>query len=64
MLVGRIGELDQGTAAAGNPSPGEPFGEFRFWNLDAFAQDSWKLRSNLTARIRRALRPAGPTTRS
>jgi hypothetical protein len=48
MLVGRIGELDQGTAAAGNPSPGEPFGEFRFWNLDAFAQDSWKLRSNLT----------------
>ncbi len=25
-----------------------PFGEFRFWNFDAFAQDSWKLRSNLT----------------
>jgi hypothetical protein len=48
MLVGRIGELDQGTAAKGNPAPGEPFGEFRFWNLDAFAQDSWKLRSNLT----------------
>ena len=32
----------------GNPAPGMPFGEFRYWNIDAFAQDSWKLRSNLT----------------
>src|SRR3989454_3959745 len=48
MLVGRIGELDQGTAAKGNPSPGEPFGEFRYWDVDAFAQDSWKIRSNFT----------------
>jgi hypothetical protein len=48
MLVGRIGSLTQGTAAKGNPSPGEPFGEFRYWNVDAFAQDAWKLRSNLT----------------
>jgi hypothetical protein len=48
MLVGRIGELDQGTAAHGNPSPGEPFGQFRYWSTDAFAQDSWKVRSNLT----------------
>jgi hypothetical protein len=48
MLTGRIGSLTQGTAANGNPAPGEPFGEFRFWNLDGFAQDSWKLRSNLT----------------
>ena len=25
-----------------------PSGEFRYWNIDAFAQDSWKLSSNLT----------------
>ena len=48
MLVGRIGSFQQGTAAKGNPSPGEPFGEFRFWNTDAFAQDSWKVKSNFT----------------
>ena len=40
MLVGRINQLDQGTRG--------PNGEFRMWNLDAFAQDSWKLRPNLT----------------
>ena len=34
--------------ATGNPPPGEPFGEFRYWNIDAFAQDSWKLQPNLT----------------
>jgi hypothetical protein len=48
MLVGRIGSLTQGTAAKGNPSPGEPFGEFRYWNIDAFAQDSWKVKPNVT----------------
>ncbi len=48
MLVGRIGSLTQGTARQGNPHPGQPFGEWRYWNIDAFAQDSWKLRSNLT----------------
>jgi hypothetical protein len=48
MLVGRIGSFTQGTAASGNPSPGEPFGEFRYWNTDAFAQDSWKVKPNLT----------------
>lgn len=48
MLVGRIGSLTQGTARAGNPHPGQPYGEFRYWNVDAFAQDSWKVRSNLT----------------
>jgi hypothetical protein len=48
MLVGRIGQLTQGTARQGRPSGGQPFGEWRFWNVDAFAQDSWKLRSNLT----------------
>jgi hypothetical protein len=48
MLTGSIGSFTQGTAARGNPSPGMPFGEFRYWNTDAFAQDSWKLRSNLT----------------
>jgi Carboxypeptidase regulatory-like domain/TonB-dependent Receptor Plug Domain len=48
MLVGRVGQFTQGTAKKGNPSPGMPFGEWRYWNWDAFAQDSWKLRSNLT----------------
>jgi hypothetical protein len=48
MLVGRVGQFTQGTARAGNPARGQPFGEFRFWNFDAFAQDSWKLRSNFT----------------
>jgi len=48
MLVGRVGQFNQGTAANGNPSPGNPFGEFRYWSFDAFAQDSWKVRSNLT----------------
>jgi hypothetical protein len=48
MLVGRVGQFNQGTAAKGSPSPGEPYGQFRFWNTDAFAQDSWKVKSNLT----------------
>ncbi len=48
MLTGAIGQFNQGTAATGNPAPGKPFGEFRYWNVDAFAQDSWKVRSNLT----------------
>jgi hypothetical protein len=48
MLVGRITQFNQGTAANGNPAPGAPFGEFRYWNIDAFAQDSWKIRSNFT----------------
>ena len=48
MLVGRIGELEQGTARNGKPETGMPNGEFRFWNVDAFAQDSWKLTRKLT----------------
>jgi hypothetical protein len=48
MLVGRIGSLTQGIARAGQPHQGQPFGEFRYWNFDAFAQDSWKLRRNVT----------------
>jgi hypothetical protein len=48
MLVGRIGSLTQGTAARGNPAPGQPFGAWRYWNTDAFAQDSWKLKPNFT----------------
>jgi hypothetical protein len=48
MLVGRVGSFTQGTAAKGNPAPGQPFGKFRYWDTDAFAQDSWKVRSNLT----------------
>jgi hypothetical protein len=48
MLVGRLGQLQQGTAKRGNPAPGQPFGEWRYWNADAFAQDSWKLKPNFT----------------
>jgi hypothetical protein len=48
MLTGAIGSLTQGTAARGKPSPGEPFGDFRYWNTDAFAQDNWRVRRNLT----------------
>ncbi len=48
MLVGAIGQFDQGTARTGNPAPGQPFGEWRYWNVDAFAQDDWKLKPNFT----------------
>jgi hypothetical protein len=40
MLTGRITEMHQGTKS--------PVGEFQMWNFDMFAQDSWKLRPNLT----------------
>jgi len=40
LLVGRPAEIIQGTRAKDV--------RFRMWNLDAFAQDSWKIRSNLT----------------
>ena len=48
MLVGRVGQFNQGTARQAKPAPGQPAGEFRYWNIDAFAQDSWKVRNNLT----------------
>jgi len=48
MLTGRVGQFNQGTAATGDPAPGQPFGRFRYWSTDAFAQDSWKLKSNFT----------------
>ena len=31
-----------------HPAPGQPFGDFRFWDFDGFAQDRWKLKPNLT----------------
>ena len=40
LLVGRPAQIFQGTRAMDS--------EFRMWNVDAFAQDSWKLRSNVT----------------
>jgi hypothetical protein len=48
MLIGRLNSLDQGTAKEGKPLPGMPHGEFRYWDVDAFAQDSWKIRPNFT----------------
>ena len=40
ILAGRPTQVIFGTAA--------PAAEYRMWNFDAFAQDSWKLRPNLT----------------
>ena len=40
LLVGRPAEVDSGTKAAN--------GDFRLWNLDAYLQDSWKIRKNFT----------------
>ncbi len=41
ILTGRITQL-------ANAGTAPPNGEFRMWNFDAFAQDSWKVRPNLT----------------
>jgi hypothetical protein len=40
LLTGRLANYAQGTQI--------PKGEWQYWNLDAFAQDSWKLRPNFT----------------
>jgi hypothetical protein len=40
LLVGRPAQVEQGTRI--------PIGRFRLYNIDAFAQDSWKVRPNLT----------------
>ena len=40
LLTGRLSNYTQGTKI--------PRGEWQYWNLDAFAQDSWKLRPNFT----------------
>jgi hypothetical protein len=48
MLVGRMSQFNQGTARDGQPLPGMPHGEFRYWDVDAFAQDSWKIKPNFT----------------
>jgi len=43
-----MSQLTQGSARDGIPLAGMPHGEFRYWDVDAFAQDSWNLRPNLT----------------
>jgi hypothetical protein len=40
LLTGRLSNYQQGTRI--------PEGHWRYWNYDGFAQDSWKLRSNVT----------------
>jgi Carboxypeptidase regulatory-like domain/TonB-dependent Receptor Plug Domain len=40
ILTGRITQFNAGTKS--------PNGEYRFWNYDFFAQDSWKLKPNFT----------------
>jgi hypothetical protein len=43
-----IGDLLTGRLAAYNQGTRIPEGQYRYWNFDGFAQDSWKLRPNLT----------------
>ena len=43
ILTGRVTQYNQGS----RPPPGE----FRIWNYDFFAQDSWKVRQNLTLEL-------------
>ena len=40
LAVGRMGFFYQQTTT--------PTGDFRFWNFEAYVQDSWKVRRNLT----------------
>jgi hypothetical protein len=40
LLTGRLANYAQGTRI--------PQGQWRYWNVDAFAQDGWKLRPNFT----------------
>jgi hypothetical protein len=40
LYTGRINGIDQTTNV--------PNGRFRFWNYEAYGQDSWKVRSNIT----------------
>ncbi len=40
MMTGKFAQAVQGTRI--------PVGNFRAWNFDIFAQDSWKVRSNVT----------------
>ena len=48
MLVGRVGQFNQGTARTGNPRPALRSASSATGTSTRFAQDSWKLRSNLT----------------
>ncbi len=40
MMTGKFAQAEQGTRI--------PVGNFRAWNFDLFAQDSWKVKSNVT----------------
>jgi hypothetical protein len=40
LYTGRINDVQQSTEV--------PTGHFKFWNLEGYAQDSWKVRSNIT----------------
>src|SRR5262249_673226 len=43
LLVGRMASFYQQTAV--------PRGDFRFWNIEAYLQDAWKARPNLTLEL-------------
>src|SRR3712207_7335444 len=48
LYTGRINGFDQSTTA--------PVGRYKFWNLEGYAQDSYKLRPNLTVEDRKSTR--------
>ena len=56
MLVGHVGQFNQGTARTGNPSPGMPFGEFRDLELRRVRPGQLEAALESHARVRRALR--------
>jgi hypothetical protein len=43
-----VGDIMSGYVTQYGSGTRGPDGQFRFWNMDFFAQDSWKLRPNLT----------------
>ena len=63
MLVGRMSQLNQGTASNGQPLPGMPYGEFRYWASTPSRRTAGS--SVRTSRSNTASASAsGPTTRS
>jgi hypothetical protein len=48
LLVGQMNDFVQGTAKDGKPQVGMPNGAFEYWDMDGFAQDSWKIKPNFT----------------
>ena len=56
MLVGRVGQFNQGTARNGDPAPGQPAGKWRYWNFDALRAGQLEAPIEPDARVRRSIR--------